>query len=77
MLSAEQRRLASQFDHHLHDARRRAQDGGFRWFWVINLLALLYLLARFHVYADAHLVAADTLPWPMSGSSASWPSSVC
>lgn len=63
MLSAEQRRLASQFDQHLHDARRRALSAGLRWFWVINLLALLYLLARFHVYLDAHLVAADTLPW--------------
>lgn len=63
MLSVEQRRLASHFDHHLNDARRRALSAGLRWFWVINLLAILYLLARFHVYSDARLVALDALPW--------------
>lgn len=63
MLSVEQRRLASHFDHQLHDARRRALGGGVRWFWVINLIAILFLLARFYIYRDAHLVASEALPW--------------
>ena len=63
MASAEQRRPTSQFDQHLNDTRRRALSAGLRWFWVINQLAILYLLARFYLYQDARLVAIDGLPW--------------
>ena len=63
MASAEQRRPTSQFDQHLNDTRRRALSAGLRWFWVINQLVILYLLARFYLYQDARLVAIDGLPW--------------
>lgn len=63
MLSDEQRRLPTHFDHHLHDSRRHALSKGLRWFWAINQLALLFLLARFHVYQSANLVVARGLPW--------------
>lgn len=63
MLSAEQRRLASRFDRHLQDARRRALDGGLRWFWVINLVAILFLITRFYVYWDAQMMPSGLLPW--------------
>lgn len=63
MLSAEQRRLASKFTHHLHDARRRALGGGLHWFCVINLMAILFLLARFYIYREAHLVVFRDQPW--------------
>ncbi|WP_434665995.1 membrane-associated sensor domain-containing protein [Aeromonas sp. NJAU223] len=63
MLSVEQRRLASHFDHHLDDARLRALDGGLRWFWVINLIAILFLLTRYYIYWDAHLAVSESLPW--------------
>ncbi|MEG0008792.1 MAG: membrane-associated sensor domain-containing protein [Aeromonas sp.] len=63
MLSAEQRRLASRFEHHLHDARRRALEGGLRWFWVINLIAILFLITRFYVYWDAQMMPTGLLPW--------------
>ncbi len=63
MLSGEQRRLAGHYVHHLHDARRRALNGGLRWFWGINLIVLLFLLARFYIYWDAHMMPAAALPW--------------
>lgn len=63
MLSTEQRRLASHLDQHLNDARRRALDGGLRWFWVINLIAILFLLSRFYIYWDAHMVPSMVMPW--------------
>ncbi|MDX7899296.1 GGDEF domain-containing protein [Aeromonas media] len=63
MASAEQRRPSSEFDHHLYDARRRALSAGLRWFWAINQLAILFLLARFYIYQDARLVAIEGLPW--------------
>lgn len=63
MLSTEQRRLASHLDQHLNDARRRALGGGLRWFWVINLIAILFLLSRFYIYWDAHMVPSMAMPW--------------
>lgn len=63
MLSTEQRRLASHLDQHLNDARRRALGGGLRWFWVINLIAILFLLSRFYIYWDAHMVPSMVMPW--------------
>ncbi|UNP89187.1 membrane-associated sensor domain-containing protein [Aeromonas encheleia] len=63
MLSAEQRRLSSHFDQHLNEARRRALKAGLRWFWAINQLATLFLLVRFYLYRDVHLVATQRLPW--------------
>jgi len=63
MQSIEPRRSSGQFDQHLFDARRRALCIGLRWFWVINLIAVVFLLARFYIYRDAHLVLVDRLPW--------------
>jgi diguanylate cyclase (GGDEF)-like protein len=63
MLSAEQRRLSSHFDHHLNEVRRRALNGGLRWFWVINLISMLFLLTRFYIYWDAHMMPSGALPW--------------
>ncbi len=63
MLSDEQRRLSSHLDHHLYESRRHALSKGLRWFWAVNQLAILFLLARFYVYQDAHLVVARVLPW--------------
>ena len=63
MRSAEQRRPSSEFDQHLHDARQRALNAGLGWFWAINQLAILYLLARFYIYQDARPVRIEGLPW--------------
>lgn len=63
MLTDEQRRLSTRFDHHLCESRRHALSKGLFWFWAVNQLALLFLLARFYVYQDAHLVVARILPW--------------
>ncbi|MCO4199864.1 membrane-associated sensor domain-containing protein [Aeromonas hydrophila] len=63
MLSDEQRRLSSHLEHHLYESRRHALSKGLRWFWAVNQLAILFLLARFYVYQDAHLVVARVLPW--------------
>lgn len=63
MLSTEQRRLASHLGQHLNDARRRALGGGLRWFWVINLIAILFLLSRFYIYWDADMVPSMVMPW--------------
>lgn len=56
MQSIDARRPSSQFEQHLFDARRRALSAGLRWYWVINLIALVFLLTRFYIYRDAHLV---------------------
>jgi diguanylate cyclase (GGDEF)-like protein len=63
MLSDEQRRLSTHFDQHLCESRRLALSKGLHWFWAVNQLAILFLLARFYVYRDAHLVIARVLPW--------------
>ncbi|CAJ1802790.1 hypothetical protein LMCDFJHI_01593 [Aeromonas salmonicida] len=63
MLTDEQRRLSTRFDHHLCESRRHALSKGLFWFWAVNQLALLFLLTRFYVYQDAHLVVARILPW--------------
>lgn len=63
MLSNEQHRLSTHFDHHLCESRRLALSKGLRWFWAVNQLATLYLLARFYVYQGANLVVARVLPW--------------
>ena len=47
MQSIDARRPSSQFEQHLFDARRRALSAGLRWYWVINLIALVFLLTRF------------------------------
>ncbi|WP_310596626.1 GGDEF domain-containing protein [Aeromonas aquatica] len=63
MLSAEQHRLSSHLDQHLNEARRRALKAGLRWYWVINLIAILFLLTRFYIFRDAHLLLVNVLPW--------------
>jgi len=63
MQSIDARRPSSQFEQHLFDARRRALSAGLRWYWVINLIALVFLLTRFYIYRDAHLVLVGNLPW--------------
>ncbi|MCH7370541.1 membrane-associated sensor domain-containing protein [Aeromonas sp. MR16] len=63
MLSAEQRRLSSHLDQHLNEARWRALKAGLRWYWVINLIAILFLLTRFYIFRDAHLLLVNVLPW--------------
>lgn len=63
MNSTDARRPSGQLTQHLLDARRQALDSGLRWFWAINLIAILFLLARFYIYQDAHLVLNDLLPW--------------
>ncbi|MFM5841012.1 GGDEF domain-containing protein [Aeromonas sanarellii] len=63
MYPSEARRPSGQFEQHLFDARRHALCAGLRWFWAINLIAILFLLTRFHIYQEAHLVLVDRLPW--------------
>lgn len=63
MQSIDAPRPSGQFVQHLFDARHRALSAGLRWYWVINLIALVFLLTRFYIYRDAHLVLVDNLPW--------------
>ena len=51
------------FDQHLRDIRRKALSQVIRWFWLVNLLGGLFLLARFYVRQHADLVMENTLPW--------------